>query len=407
MADNKRQHFVPKSTLRRFASDAATPQEPRQIHLVNIDSGKIIRNASLKTQCYRDYFYGRDLVVEKLLGPVEGEFVALTNKMIDTSSMEERAGWNLVRMIMLQRGRTLRADAESNEIINRMAKLLLYNRVPEQDLRNTRIGVTEGARLNVAYALRLSPLILDLKRFLIVNSTSVPFVIADNPVVSTNWFCRLNYPHQMAGLARSGLQLLMPLSPWAALMMHDSNVYSTTADENVIKIRQVEEIVALNELQWLNAFENLYLPPDLDNARLQTMMAVQRSSDALTGFTRMHAIGDNSFQASDRDEFAPPPEGMTRELVNVSAKSLPRDLRLRAVGIRRSPVVQDNGSVASPQRDQAWTGIVTEFAKALEAGAVNMSEFWDFTEAHPLAPKIGAWLRRAKRKSDLERERQP
>ena len=80
MPDNKRQHYVPKSVLRRFACDLDRDPEPRQINLVNISRLKIVREASLKEQCYRDYFYGQKTAVEKQLSLLEGFYSALTRR---------------------------------------------------------------------------------------------------------------------------------------------------------------------------------------------------------------------------------------------------------------------------------------------------------------------------------------
>ncbi|MFY8105533.1 MAG: DUF4238 domain-containing protein, partial [Elstera sp.] len=118
MADNKRQHYVPKSTLRYFASDFGV-KKPRQIRLFNIASQKIIPNASLKEQCYRDYFYGKNLAIEKSLADMEGYFAALVRKMINTRSIDERDGWQLIQMVALQKSRTLRSEEEINNMTNR------------------------------------------------------------------------------------------------------------------------------------------------------------------------------------------------------------------------------------------------------------------------------------------------
>jgi Protein of unknown function (DUF4238) len=63
MPNNKRQHYVPKSTLKHFAYDEAQ----RRINIININLGKIIRGASLRYQCYRDYFYWKTENVEQSL----------------------------------------------------------------------------------------------------------------------------------------------------------------------------------------------------------------------------------------------------------------------------------------------------------------------------------------------------
>jgi len=101
MADNKRQHYVPNSTLRYFALDLGANPKPRQIRLVNIASQKVIPSASLKGQCYRDYFYGKNLAIEKALGDMEGHFANLIRKMLTSRSIDERDGWHLIQMVAL------------------------------------------------------------------------------------------------------------------------------------------------------------------------------------------------------------------------------------------------------------------------------------------------------------------
>lgn len=405
MAENKRQHYVPKWTLRYFASDPERWPRSRQINIVNISKYKVIRGASLGDQCYRDYFYGKDLVIERALCEIESKFSDLVRKIINDRSIDNRDGWHLVQMVALQRARTLRAEEELNSMIDPLIKLFLYNKADEEDLRQVRIKVKEAANRNVAYALALSPLILDLKRFLIVNETSVPFVIADNPVVFTNWFGRKYDARRAIGLARSGLQVFQPLTPHLALLMHDSNVYTTESRGSVISISRIGEITALNELQWLNAYKNVYFPPNLPEQFLNEMKLIRRPEGALSEFRRLERKGEeDSYCETDKDEFSPPSDGVRSELVVQSAKGLPKDVRLRAIRIRSRPLFHDDGSLASPQRDPAWGGIVGDFARQATKGMASVSSFWDFVARHPLEPHIGPWLRKAKRRADRQRQ---
>lgn len=68
MASNKNQHFVPRCYLRPFTINCNN----KAINLFNIDKQKFIKNAPVKHQCSRDYFYGEDLIIEKALQPIEG-----------------------------------------------------------------------------------------------------------------------------------------------------------------------------------------------------------------------------------------------------------------------------------------------------------------------------------------------
>ena len=54
----KRQHYVPRFILRNFASD-----ERKRTICVQTPEQTIL-NASLRDQCYSDYFYGADGAVE-------------------------------------------------------------------------------------------------------------------------------------------------------------------------------------------------------------------------------------------------------------------------------------------------------------------------------------------------------
>ena len=399
---------MPKSTLRYFASDLGSKHsKPRQIRLVNIARQKVIPSASLKEQCYRDYFYGKNLAAEKALGDVEGYFANLVRKMMTTCSIDERDGWHLTQMVALQKARTLRAEEEHNSMIDRIMKLIMYNRIDEKDLRSVKIELKHASNLNVALALAASPLLLDLKRFLVVNETTTPFVIADNPVVSTNWFGRKKDPDRMAGMTRAGLQMCLPLSPKFALLLHDSNVYISDAKNNIIMIRRREEAAALNELQWLNAHKNVYLPPTFSQGDLEDMMAIERPTGPLAGFIRAENFGDDdSFLVTDKDEFSAPTEGVKSELVIISAPVLPKDIRLRAVKIRNKPQYFDDGSAGSFQRDTVWEEIVFQHVERVMSEEATFSNFMEYVSNHPLEPQIGRWLKRAGRRVDSQKLRE-
>ncbi|CAD5294937.1 conserved hypothetical protein [Bosea sp. 62] len=211
-------------------------------------------------------------------------------------------------------------------------------------------------------------------------------------------------PRRMVGIGRSGLQMILPLTPKFALMMHDSNVYNAASDRNIITLSSAAEVSGLNELQWLNAYQNVYFPPAFDQQSLDTLMRVVRPEGGLFEFRRLERVGnDNRYHPTDKDEFSPPSEGVKSELLLQSARPLPRDIRLRAVRLRERPVVYDDGSIASPQRDPAWEDIVSHFTREMRAGRASLGRFWEFVDRHPLSGEIGRWLKMAKRRSDRRR----
>jgi hypothetical protein len=68
LGETKRQHYVPRIILRNFSKDG------KRISLV-VD-GKRIDGASIGKQCYGDYFYGSDNVMEKSFADSEAKMAA-------------------------------------------------------------------------------------------------------------------------------------------------------------------------------------------------------------------------------------------------------------------------------------------------------------------------------------------
>lgn len=72
LSETKRQHYVPRMLLRNFTKDG------KRISLI-VD-GKRIDGASIGKQCYGDYFYGSDNVMEKSFSDSEAKMLAFLPK---------------------------------------------------------------------------------------------------------------------------------------------------------------------------------------------------------------------------------------------------------------------------------------------------------------------------------------
>jgi len=83
MPQNKKQHYVPKFYLKRF-----TPNE-RLINLYNLKSRRNIIGASLSSQCYKDYMYGKD-------GRCDAE-ISEWSPLKRCSAVTPKASQNLIR----------------------------------------------------------------------------------------------------------------------------------------------------------------------------------------------------------------------------------------------------------------------------------------------------------------------
>lgn len=402
MPDNKRQHYVPTSTLRRFASDISRLDKgkPRQINLLNLRSGKIIRGASLKRQCYRDYFYSADLTYEHAIGSLEGIFSKIAQGIIERKTLSPLDGQHIVEMITLQRARTQHAEHTAEAMNAKMFRLLTYGRVSD-DVRGS-LGIkSNNLSLHLTgQAMTLSPMMLDLKQFVVINDTDTPFVISDNPVVMTNWFCRQRYPATAPiGFAKSGLQIVMPLSPKIALYLHDSGVYSSVSEETRIHVR-LADVLQLNELQCHSAFENIYFSPRTRENELNKLLSIFRPSQSLATLTRFEMRNEpGKYVQSSKDELDGPSEGVQEEIVQIRSPPLPVDIRLEFVRMRRKPKYIDEGTATSPRRDPIWCKIVNDFVSAVEEKRCSYNDLWDFVADHPLEKRIGLWIGKAIRRS--------
>jgi hypothetical protein len=405
--DNKRQHYVPKYMLRQFSCNetATGDEEKRQINLVNIKRSKIVYGASLRDQCYRNYMYSKNTVVERNLSKLEGVHAELARTIMTVHNLDARQGLRVTQLIALQKARTEQSENEFNDMANKLIKLMLFNRVPDYLLRQAKIRVDNASTCMLATALSVSPMLLDLKQFLVVNQTSLPFIISDNPAIFTNWFFRRLFPDRpSAGMKRSGLQICLPLSPKFALLLHDSNVYLTNHENGNIILRNSSDVKSLNALQWLNAYSNIYFPPGIDEGYLRDMMLIDRNSVNQAFMRRFETRDNQIFHSTEKDEFDSPSAGVKSELIYISTANLPLDIRIDAVKLRPKPRYVDNGSLGSLIRDPACAQIIEDFSSAVFEKRVSFNDLWDFVENHTLSVKIGRWLSRNLRREVSRRQ---
>jgi hypothetical protein len=86
MASEKNQHFVPKAHLRPFCPDA----RKKLVNLFNLKKSLTVPNASIKHQCARNYFYGKDKELERLLSKLEGNYAEVVRRVqADTFSQKD------------------------------------------------------------------------------------------------------------------------------------------------------------------------------------------------------------------------------------------------------------------------------------------------------------------------------
>lgn len=286
MPDNKRQHFVPKFYLRNFASTGGAA-----IGVFNIAAGRLIAQSSLKAQAYRDYYYGKDGVAERHFGDIEGAASIAITTVLKTGRPPKRFGpdhYRLVYFLMLQLGRTTRAEDEANARIDLITKALFRQQHSNPDLLAALDRVTIGQKDAVLGAIKMAlmaaPAIYDLRYKLIHNVSDEAFVTSDHPAVRHNQFLESVVDLSTIGLGASGLQIMLPLSPEYTLLFYDDDAYAVGAPQsNVVRLVAPRHAALFNQHQWFEAAENIYFSPksrEVDLRRAAEDMAPFRTRTA-------------------------------------------------------------------------------------------------------------------------------
>lgn len=396
MPNNKKQHFVPKYMLKNFAAD----DKLKTINLVHIPSKKIVYKASLRDQCYRDYFYGADIKMEQILADIEGVHSKLLREAINQKNLASWKDMDLALFVVLQISRTKRSEITQTEMFNPLMKMALHGKIDEEVLRSVSMNFENNTQFMVSMALSLAPMIYDLKACFVFNDTNIPFVLSDNPVIKTNWFCRVNFPNNNGlGFANSGLQFFIPVTPLCGIFLYDSGIYDVRHKSGLIIIDNCKDVHGLNLLQWHNAHKCIYFAPEYGTEYLKKLIDNNCVKNNRVKFTRAENHSENDeYIPNNKDEYASPNPGVKSEIIMISSQQHASDIRFSGLSMKIRKKFYNDGSLASPIRDPVWVQIVKDFSKAIEVGEVLFSDFHQFLSGHPLASNIGSILRAKQRK---------
>ncbi|CAG0996748.1 hypothetical protein BURK2_02724 [Burkholderiales bacterium] len=268
MSEKKRQHFVPKFYMRQFSPDTSVPVRDRKtVNILNLHQGKLIRNVGLKEQCYRDYFYGKDLIRENQFAELEGLTQPVFSRVVANRELPAYGTVDHLVMVLFTHAQAFRTEQAARRIketddkvnteIMRMANV--------SDRAKLKALVTHDNHVNaaLAYSQKHYSLLLDLECKLLVAGAGLEFATSDHPAVLYNQLFEFWDGSSHTGLGSVGLQIFYPLSPKLTLVMFDSKVYNYgSREERVIHVKSKRDVRALNTLQVVSASANVYFQTD-------------------------------------------------------------------------------------------------------------------------------------------------
>jgi hypothetical protein len=253
VAKHKNQHYVPRCHFKPFSLNG----EGHAVNLFNIPKSFAIQNAPVKGQCAKDYLYGADLRLEDALGQIEACYGRIVHPLSTQTSITPNDLAFLGSFAYLQSHRTDRAIQRKREA-DLDIQNALYADTPQDP---PDIDLTDRALVHESIdsfnATR--HFVDDLKCCVVRNKTARDFVTSDDPAIVTNKFYMQKLDRSDFGMASSGTMLVLPLTPRFLLLCYDGGVY--TIPEKIgrcVEITDLTDVIALNELQYLKAAENIY-----------------------------------------------------------------------------------------------------------------------------------------------------
>lgn len=280
MVANRDHHYVPQFYLRQFAS--ASRPGARSICLHVIERNQTIRGASIRDQCYRPWFYGRDGAIELDLGRFEAAAAAVI-RAVELSRIAPSLGSENDRLLKLfvgiQGHRTSRRLAELRVGDTKFVEVVFGGDRSAAD----RFFGGELPQIGIVDLLNLAPIVvgvmMDLNCVVIAAAGGNGFLTSDHPVALYNQYCE-DYAESWGttGSTAKGLQVLLPLSPRTCLLLFDSGTYFIPARSRGVPVRASRsDLDAINSLQVLSADSCLYFPEETSEARV--VRALKKARD--------------------------------------------------------------------------------------------------------------------------------
>lgn len=254
MSSNKNQHYVPKAYLRSFASDGE-----RCTNLYAINQGKSVRDASIRDQCSRNYFYGNEPKFESFLQFFEGRYGDVLNRLRQ-GQLERKDLFTLFRFFILQHLRTPQKLEQRLDVVDAFRNTVIggkaLHEVHEDAKRPTDLQREMQEQIYISAS--ANEYLHDLEPVLLVNNTKMPFITSDNPACLTNRLYTQRYRDETSGLVQSGVAIFMPLSPLTAFFAYDREVYEPVGKDWLLQVRNERDVDRVNELQAQVASSTLF-----------------------------------------------------------------------------------------------------------------------------------------------------
>lgn len=262
--EKKNQHYIPKFLLRYFSYQ----DNQSQIGIFNKKSKYFKKDAKLKTQASKKFFYGKDGLIEDWLGEIESLvapiFLKIKKEQILPKHMSTEQVDMLFFLILLDMRNPNRKAHLQNSTRLFKEHLLTKGTEANSDIIQQ---IEEYEKHNKSFekmiikSRRLISHCMDLKYKLIKNTSKRAFITSDNPLIKYNQFLeKRKWQHgSHNGFGSLGAQWIIPLNSEYLLFFYDENIYKIgNKKEVIVEMNDQKSIDQLNLLQYLNSSQNIF-----------------------------------------------------------------------------------------------------------------------------------------------------
>ena len=280
LTNKENQHYVPKFYLRYFSYQ----NNKKQIGVYNQFNKLFIPTAKLKTQASKKYFYGKDGIIEDWLCSVESIISKSINKMISSEELPALMTDSHVHLLLF----LILMDVRNPNKVNQFLKgqQLIKDRFISLNPKNQELEIVraieeiknnddETIKMLVLNAIGIIPYCMDLKIKLIKNTSGLPFITSDNPLIKYNQFLETRNWNFGAhnGYGTIGAQMFLPLNEKYMLILFDPDIYKVgNKKEKTVEINDINSISQLNILQYLNCTETLFFNHKTNKINIENLI---------------------------------------------------------------------------------------------------------------------------------------
>ena len=249
------------------------------------------------TQCYRDYYYGKDKLWETNLSTLESKWGIIFQKILADEPLTSEDMCLIKQFAMYQLQRTV---AFNDHMINQREGILCeYGKLlckrkglvfgPDvanyfKELAKSKVSTVEA----LAFADEFVCLIQDLELTVIIYDTKQDLISSDVPVIAINPF------HQPSiGYGCMGLIILFPISDNHLVVINDAKMYPKNKGCQYINCSDEDEVSNLNILQLISADKILLAKSDLSFSFISDVVLKKRDNSRSKNSVSFLGNGDN------------------------------------------------------------------------------------------------------------------